>query len=172
MKRLDITYFDQLFELMEEAFPLCERRTYDEQKKLFLRKDYHVYGLLEENDVIAFIAVFETANLHFVEHLATSVKYRGAGLGRKLLETYIKGSEKTVILEVEHPNHDLAKRRIHFYERIGFTLYEVDYVQPPFHSFEQPLPLYLMSWPKRLNNEQLQTCIHEMYQEVYHWSRT
>lgn len=171
MIKLDVTYFNQLYDLMEEAFPLCERRTYDEQRKLFQRTDYHVYGLIENEKVIAFIAVYETAHLRFVEHLATNANYRGSGLGRKLLEAYLKKEDKTVMLEVEHPSYDLAKRRIRFYERIGFILHEVDYVQPPFHSFEQPLPLYLMSWPNKLNTEELQRCIDDMYQNVYHWKR-
>ena len=171
MVRLDSSYFDQIYELMEEAFPISERRTYAAQKALFKRDDYMVYGILEHDHVLAFIAVYETDHLRFVEHLATNADCRGSGIGRHLLEAYLQQTDKTVILEVEHPNHALAKRRIQFYKRIGFSLYEIDYVQPPFHSFEQPLPLYLMSWPKQLNDEQLQRCIYEMYHDVYHWSR-
>lgn len=167
MKELDRTWFDKLYPLMEEAFPYEERRDKEEQAALFQNPYYHVYGILQEKKIIAFLAAWELPSLRFVEHLATDAAQRGSGIGKALLQEYVDQSDLPVILEVEHPDTKLAERRIHFYERLGFNLYsDLPYVQPSFHN-DAPLPLHLMSYPKRYDTKTMRMFHQELYEIVY-----
>lgn len=49
-----------------------------------------------------------------------------------------------VVLEVELPFDEMSRRRIGFYQRSGFTLSTLRYIQPPYFDGAQPLELHLM----------------------------
>lgn len=54
---------------------------------------------------------------------------------------------KPVVLEVEMPEDEMSRRRIGFYARQGFLLWEDhDYMQPPYRAGDAPLPMRLMAW--------------------------
>lgn len=72
---------------------------------------------------------------------------RGGGLGSKALAQMIEhiGNRK-VIFEVELPSNEIAMRRIDFYKRFNFTLWEtVPYEQPPYRKEDSWLPMLLMT---------------------------
>ena len=172
MIELQVSDFDDIWKIMKEAFPIAERRSYVEQKRLFERDDYHVYGIKEQNQLMAFISVYEMELVRFVEHLATDQALRGSGVGKILFQEMLDLDDHYTILEVEKPDDEMAIRRIGFYQRLGGHLYEdVDYVQPPFHEGLQPLPLLLMSWPKRLEEELVEQIKHALYTKIYRWKR-
>lgn len=168
MELSTINDFDAIYEIMEEAFPPIERRTYEKQKALFHLSHYHVHTLKEKECIKAFISVWEYPDFIFVEHLAIASSYRNQGLGAKLLNEIIAFYKKHVILEVELPQTDLAKRRIGFYERLGFKCNSsYIYEQPPLqHGFE-PYPLWLMSYPERIDSTSYKKIKEQLYQDVY-----
>ena len=96
----------------------------------------------------AFFAVWELENLAFIEHFAVDARCRNGGLGAGLLQELLQGLGVQTVLEVEPPDHEMAVRRIHFYERNGFVLnpYE-DYVQPALSEEAKDLPLRIMTYP-------------------------
>ena len=69
---------------------------------------------------------------------------RGRGYGSEALAMLIARTEQPLILEAEPPTDELTRRRIGFYERSGFTLYDYPYVQPAYTADSQPVPLCLM----------------------------
>lgn len=75
--------------------------------------------------------------------------------------------KKPIILEVEMPEEEMAIRRINFYKRQGFTLWEKPYMQPPYKSGDDYLPMLLMAYGDLecdKDFEQVKKCI---YREVY-----
>lgn len=167
MISLNKSWFPQMDAIMKEAFPMEERRTSKEQEALFENPHYHVYGLEEDGLLLAFLAAWEFDNFIFGEHLATHASKRGSGIGKVLLEEFRASITKPIILEVEKPDYEMAKRRIGFYERLGFHLYDqVPYEQPSFHH-EAPLPLHLMSDLDNINEQQLKQYINHLYVGVY-----
>ena len=124
--------FNSFYELMSEAFPPIERRKLENQKKLLENDFYNIVGYKENDRVIAFIASWEFENFNFIEHFAVDNSYRGNGIGSKILKQYLnKYKNKPVFLEVEYPEDNYSKRRIEFYKRLGFSLNDYEYVQPP-----------------------------------------
>ena len=53
--------------------------------------------------------------------------------------------EDPVVLEVEMPTEEMSKRRIGFYERLGFVLDHHVYFQPPYRRGEALLEMRLMT---------------------------
>ena len=63
-----------------------------------------------------------------------------------MLRHLTEGVSPSVLLEVEMPETDFARRRIGFYERNGFRVRdEFKYIQPPYSPGQPSLELLLMT---------------------------
>ncbi|AZK47540.1 GNAT family N-acetyltransferase [Paenibacillus lentus] len=160
--------FEHIFALMEASFPTSERRSYAGQKELLADPHYRLITETNSNNqVIAFMAVWEFPSFRFIEHIAVDPNTRGSGIGGKIMASYIEESSKPILLEVEYPDTDIAERRIGFYERLGFRLNPFDYVQPPLQEGETYLPLIIMSYPQILSEEEFAHRKEILYTNVY-----
>lgn len=160
--------FDKIFALMKASFPENERRTYAGQKELLANPHYRLITQTNDNNqIIAFLTAWEFPFFRFVEHIAVDPGARGTGIGRKLMTAYIEESSKPVLLEVEPPDTDLARRRISFYERLGFQVNPYEHMQPPLQKGQPYLPLKLMSYPQILTEEEFALCKEILYTNVY-----
>ncbi|MGF9696271.1 GNAT family N-acetyltransferase [Paenibacillus sp. MABNR03] len=160
--------FDQVFEILKQSFPESEYREYAEQKKLLSNPLYRL--LTEENgqnEVIGFLAGWEFETFRYVENVAVSPSIRGSGIGKQIMERFMKESDMPVILEVELPDDDLRRRRIGFYERLGFRLEDYTYVQPALRAGQPAMPLQIMSYPKGLTSSEFEMVRKVLYKEVY-----
>lgn len=168
-KKLLKSDFDKIFSIMETSFPRDEYRTYDAQKALFDNNAYAVYGLTDdESDAIkAFISVWNFNKIAFIEHFAVNPKYRNGGIGSKLLNDIIKLLGKTVCLEVELPENELACRRIGFYQRNNFFLNKYPYMQPPLIDGAKEIPLFIMTLGDYIDKDTFDWLKNLLYTEVY-----
>ena len=159
--------FPKIHEIMEAAFPSNERRSYNGQRELINHKNYKLYLHKHKKRVIAFLAVWEFDDINFIEHFAVESAYRGSGLGEKILKEYLSHAEKPVFLEVEPPSTEIARRRIKFYERIGFHLNKFDYFQPALQGGQKPLLLKNMTYPNPLEEVFFDYCKKIIFETVY-----
>lgn len=132
--------------LMEEAFPPEERRPVDKQRRKALGEEtFHVYALTVEDRFVGLLTCWMLPGFVYVEHLATLPAERGRGLGRQALRALFGLVALPVVLEVELPVDELTGRRVEFYRRNGFVLWEnSEYLQPPYRPGDVPFPLKLM----------------------------
>ena len=122
---MNISKFDEVFKIMKMSFPESEIRTYEGQKNLLNNPKYRlIIKEGQDGQVLAFMAVWELNNFNFIEHLAVHPKSRGTGIGTKIINGYLNGSKKPVVLEIEVPNnkYENTVRRKNFYEKLGFKL--------------------------------------------------
>ena len=164
MKRED---FDGVYAIMEQSFPTDERRPYDEQKSLLDNMAYSIYISGEKN---AFIAGWEFDDFIFIEHFAVDSACRNTGLGSRMLTEFLKNQQKTVCLEVELPDTEIAKRRIGFYERNGFFLNEYEYFQPPISKGKKIVPLMIMTSKEKVSQGTFENIRNILYKEVYNYN--
>ncbi|MBB4823076.1 ribosomal protein S18 acetylase RimI-like enzyme [Sporosarcina luteola] len=165
---IDDREFDQLYALMEASFPNSERRTYAGQKALLEDPHYRLLTRTDDNNrITAFLASWEFTTFRFVEHIAVDPVMRGSGTGGNLMSHYMEESTKPVILEVELPDSELAQRRIGFYERLGFHLNPFDYMQPALQEGQTDLPLYIMSYPRPITEDEFTHYKETLYSVVY-----
>ncbi len=159
--------FDEIYNIMKEAFPKHEMRTYEDQLALLNQNNYHISILESENKVVAFITSWELESFYFIEHFATAKNVRGKGLGSQLLKNYITASDKPIVLEVEPATSDIAKRRIEFYKRFGFHLNDYKYFQPALQNDTSSCELKIMSYPNPLSQGEFEICRKVLYRNVY-----
>ena len=160
--------FDQVFALMDAAFPDSEMRTYTGQQALFGIPFYRLYVHREAQErIAAFLAAWEFENFRFVEHIAVDESLRGGGIGAAMLCDFAAQDSRPIVLEVEPPETDIAQRRIGFYKRLGFALNLYSYEQPPLRNGQSALPLLVMSYPHALSKAEFEQYKDVLYREVY-----
>lgn len=159
--------FERAWEMYEEAFPEDERRSLSQQVDLLDNPLYHFDCLHDGEEVAGFIAWWSLSGFVFIDHFAMDRKKRGKGLGQSFLRDFLSKRGPAAVLEVERPWSATAKKRIAFYERLGFHLNEYDYLQPPFSKDKRPVPLFIMSSPSELGRESFEKVRLELYERVY-----
>ena len=159
---------DKIWPIMESSFPYNERRTFEDQKKIFNRENFFCKTYEQGNDLLGFITYWDFGDFIYVEHLASNKKFRGKGLGGKILDE-LKAFNKLIVLEVEPPNkHDIfTLKRIGFYERNGFLLNEYHYIQPPLNPHSNETELKIMTYPNLIDNKTMDLVRETLYNNVY-----
>ena len=141
----DIEYYDFMENLLKTAFPKEEYRELNDLKRYTDSVDIFYNNIILENDTpVGFITYWNFEDFYYAEHFAIDPGLRNGGYGKKVLEALCKTLEQPIVLEVEHPTEEMAERRINFYKRQGFKLWENDYKQPPYRKGDNFLPMYLM----------------------------
>ncbi|MEC0128379.1 GNAT family N-acetyltransferase [Paenibacillus pabuli] len=165
---MTLNQFDQVFSIMKQSFPESEYREYSKQKELLANSHYRLFTEVnEQNEVIGFLAAWEFEEFRYVENVAVSPAIRGGGIGKKMMNHFMQQSDKPIILEVELPENELKRRRIGFYERLGFHLEDYAYVQPALRVGQDALPLRIMSYPARMTSIEFEAMKKILYKEVY-----
>ena len=165
------SYMDEaIWQLMVDSFPYEERRSRDAQKQVMDHPDYRLQVLRNaKQDLLGFISYWLFPHFLFVEHFAISSLFRNKGLGAQLFKEYCleRHAGRLIILEVEHPGTEMAKRRILFYERLGFKMNPFTYMQPSYHPDGDELPLLLMSYPTAMDYNSFKEVRAHLYKDVY-----
>ena len=167
-----IENFDEIYDLMEEAFPESEYRTYENQKKLFEKKEYKVITEKnEDGEIIAFLAYWKFKEFYFIEHIAVSSKCRGGGIGSKIMRRFIESANMPIILEIEPPIDEISNKRRSFYEKLGFKFCEYEYFQMPLRENTKPMRLNIMSYPSLISKIDFERFKKIIYENVYDINR-
>ena len=134
-------------ELYESTFPADERRNWDDLLTLCRSNPAHTFNLILKGEKPAgFLISWQLEDFVFMEHFAVDHHLRGRGIGKEVIRLWLSRQDSPVLLEVEPPVHADQKRRIVFYEQLGFRLHDVEYWQPPYSPDKHVLPMKLMSY--------------------------
>ena len=147
-------------DLLHTAFPADERRDDAQQREYTDRKaEFSAYALTDGDEPIGLITCWHFCGgvsakepsaertlpeFVYVEHLAVAPSKRNGGYGAEILRSLKERHKGILVLEVELPQDEMSRRRIGFYERCGFELCHLPYLQPPYRPGDTPLPMYLM----------------------------
>ncbi|MFI3332983.1 MAG: GNAT family N-acetyltransferase [Rikenellaceae bacterium] len=147
------TLFTNFWDLYVSAFPQQERRDRAYQEKTLALENYHLEAFLSNDQFVGFIGWWQLDEICYIEHLATLPSLRGHGIGREALESFMANQSSPIILEVEHPEDEISRRRIGFYQRVGFILNNYQYEHPPYRlESDEPVSLILMSYPNPITH--------------------
>lgn len=145
----DIAYeqeLDIVKRLYEGSFPLEERRDWKKFLHLLDTEPRFRLLLIQKNSLtIGFLSSWHFETFIYGEHFAIAPQERGSGIGRKLIAYLWNLPRKEPwVFEVEHPNTDIATRRLNFYLSLGAEILDKEYLQPPYHEGQDTFPLYFM----------------------------
>ncbi len=167
LTRLESDDFDGVFNIMKDSFPDDEIRDYDAQKALFADPVFSILAIKDKDEVKGFITVYMLETFVFAEHFAVASEYRNCGLGSKILELLRSEFDLRICLEVELPETEMAKRRISFYERNGFSFNDYEYLQPAYSNDKNPVPLRIMTTEGTISRAEFEILRKKLYKTVY-----
>ncbi len=163
-------HFAACEELYLSAFPKAERRETDEWRKMADEgaDGFRLCAIVRKERLAGLISYWDFSDFVYVEHFATLPEMRKQGIGSKTLEALLRETApQPVVLEVELPETDEARRRIAFYERNGLSVVPQDYLQPPYRQGDEWLPLLLMSTDAAFADQRFDHIRHSIYAKVY-----
>ena len=166
-ERITEECFDEIFPLLEQAFPETELRIKQDQRALLQEPCYRLYGVRREGAFAAVFATWEIDDFLYIEHFAVKEEYRNGGYGGGLLDALLEEKGRPMVLEVELPEDALTKRRIGFYQRHGLVFNDYPYLQPPMRKGQGMLPLRLMTKPAALDEETYRRYKKQIHSIVY-----
>ncbi len=153
IKNEEDQYFAEFWKIYSASFPLNERRVSNQQTDVFKKQEYQVDIYLSDKYVIGFIAFWTAKDFIYIEHLAIAPEIRSNGFGSAILKPFIEREPIPVILEIEPIINDLTRRRLKFYESLGFVQNEHLHYQPPYHTSDQPLHLVILTYPNQIGED-------------------
>lgn len=156
--------YNYMEKLLVEAFPIDEYRDLDSMR-LYTDEvtDFHNNIITDNNIPIGIITYWNLIDFYYIEHFAIDTKHRNKGYGNRVLKVISKKINRPIILEVELPENEMAKRRIKFYEQAGFTILQRNYHQPPYRKEGKRIPMYLM-----ISGDLKQTILPELAEKRIH----
>ena len=165
---IDVTdeAFNTVFDKMTTAFPYEERRDYFDQKECLKSSRFKFLEIYDDDTAVGFIGLWVFESFVFIEHIAIDENKRGGGYGTKAIELVKKSYNLPLILEAEAPETETQKKRIAFYEKLGFKVNNFDYTQPSYHGGEG-VPLLILSYPNLLSNVEFEFFLECTKKEVY-----
>ena len=166
-ERITKKTFDEIFPLLEQAFPVTELREKERQRAMLEEEHYRLYGVRKDGVFAAVFATWEIEDFLYIEHFAVREDCRNGGWGGQLLDALLEEKGRAMVLEVEEPEDELTRRRIGFYERHGLVYNDYPYLQPPMREGQEMLPLRLMTKPAAIDEKTYERYKKQIYKIVY-----
>lgn len=161
---------DDLKQIYTDSFPPDERREWLEMQYLINHPDFILNQVFNDQKLIGLIAIWNTLYFAFIEHFAICESMRGKGIGTQVLKKITQAKPNKVVVEVEEPTNESAKRRIEFYLRLGFSVCEGIYYQPPYSVNKNKIKMLLMSFPDKVSPLEFAEIKTLLYREVYQYN--
>lgn len=168
--------FVPALEIYINSFPVDERRRVEDVEKLLGKDFYHFIAVYNERGVVIAILVYWSfADFYYVEYIAVHPRFKAHGFGSQVMNKFLekRQEELPVVLEVEKVDENVPGfekitriQRVRFYNRLGFTISDVPYIQPPYAEGLKSLPLDLMQYGDILS-ENAQMVIDTLHERVY-----
>ena len=159
--------FENFWDLYQQSFPEDERRDLERQREKMSHPAFQIRHYKDEKLYNGFINTFHFPDFIFVDHIAVNPEQRSSGIGTAIMKELIDSTNKPIVLEVERPVSQDAVRRIDFYESLGFHLNVFDYIQPPIDEGRKSVPLFLMTYPVRLDAAEFEKVRQIIHRNVY-----
>ena len=164
----DVQHYKFMEELLVESFPPEEYRELEHLREYTDRiGNFHNNIIFDDDLPIGFITYWDFDEFYYVEHFAVDPTQRNGGHGKNVLNHLCELLQHPIVLEVEMPEEEMAQRRINFYKRQGFVLWEKPYLQPPYRPGDDYLPMLLMSHGNLEHERDFETVKNSIYREVY-----
>ena len=161
-------YQEFVEQLYISSFPPEERRNFKDLMHLCQSESRQTFNLIVKGGKpVGFLISWHLDDFVFLEHFAVDHHLRGRGIGKESIRLWLSMQQLPVVLEVEPPVHADQKRRISFYEQLGFRLYNVDYWQPPYSPEKSAVRLLLMGYGDIDVIKQLDAVTGKLRQIVY-----
>lgn len=159
--------FESVWRTYECSFPEFEKRIKNDQIRVLEDGRYKVYAITDEGCYVGFITIWDFDKYCFIEHFAIDPEDRGKSYGKEIIkkiqQLYIG---KVIILEIDPPIDDISKRRLSFYEGLGFIISDTHHLNLPYRKGGEGHRLYVMTYPNPITQSEYEIFNNFLYTEV------
>lgn len=155
-------------QVLKLCFPFEEYPDFEKLNNLIrYKKEFICNIVMKDEDPIGIFNYWNLPHFIFIEHFAILPENRDKSLGLQTMNLFLEQAQLPIILEVEPPETEIQKRRIAFYERLGFHLWTSEYVQPPYRSGFGCIPMRLMCYGKLNEIKKYKHVRTQIFKSVY-----
>ena len=169
IRTADTDLYSFMEQLLVASFPPEEYRAL-EQLRLYTdtREAFHNNVIFDDDVPVGLFTYWDFGTFCYGEHFAIDPARRNGGYGKRALEELCRTVHpRPIVLEVEMPVEEMARRRIGFYQRQGFTLWDKPYQQPPYKPGDGFLPMRLMAYGDIDPEQDFERVRDRIHREVY-----
>ncbi len=159
--------FREAWKIYQSSFPGDERRSLRIQAQVLRDPRYVFFSVHLEDRMIGILTAWRMGTFTLIDHFAIKRKLRGRGFGTRLMREYLSKNHGKIVLEAERFKTSVAKRRIQFYQKLGFKLNRQTYVQPPYGKGKKPVPGFLLSYPETITGNDFPKIRDKIYGIAY-----
>lgn len=166
----NIHRLDEIMPIYLTSFPAYERREPEQLKKMLTIDMMKLRAYVEDGSVVGLLCYWDFKTFVYGEHIAIDKQKKGQGYGSTIMRELLASIDTPLLIEVEHPKTEEAIRRIRFYERLGLTLLDFDYLQPSYDGVKPAVHMALMSnkqWEQSALEQATQEVAHTVYEKHY-----
>ncbi len=145
--------FPRLDDLYGAAFPWHEQREPQAKRAAMADGHYALEAWFDGEQFVGLSGCWVFDGYLYVEHLAVDGALRSQGYGKRLL-AQIQTRAPITILEIDPLTTDIARRRLRFYESMGFVANPWPHVHPAYHADTAGHPLIVLSYPAAIGEAQ------------------
>lgn len=155
-------WYKPFYEIYAVSFPVYEQRNRNQQLTAFSDGHYNLLVQKEEELLSSFISYWEFDDYIYIEHLAVNPELRGQNIGSQTLTAFAETTDKTIILEIDPLRDEIARKRLRFYQNLGYQLNRYTHYHPPYNPEYPPHELLVLSFPEKLSEEQYNRFAHDL----------
>ncbi|MEN9918460.1 MAG: hypothetical protein RL662_896 [Bacteroidota bacterium] len=163
----DLAFVEKLY---IESFPQNERRPVAEMNLLLQNNAKFKIILFTTHSTapIGFISYWIFDSFVFLEHFAIDPNCRGTGYGSQVLAHFIKQISLPIVAEIELPSvSDIALKRLQFYTKMNFRIWDIPYEQPAYEECFNPIPMHLITYGDLDLTTHYEYAVNQIYKKVY-----
>ncbi|MCS3433722.1 GNAT family N-acetyltransferase [Klebsiella sp. BIGb0407] len=157
--------FAQVDGLYESAFPLHEKRCHAAKIRALNHANYQLQAWFDAEMFIGMIGMWDFGDYRYIEHLAVNDTLRGQGYGKRMLNQFLLQSPLT-ILEIDPLTTEIARKRLRFYQSLGFQVNHYSHTHPTYHENLADHQLIVLSYPQQIDSQQYQRFLNDLRHEV------
>lgn len=159
--------FNEAWKIYEDSFPVDEKRKLEDLIKILGEDIYSFYAIHDMKEIIGILEIWDFNDFILIEHIAIREDLRNQGIGTRIMKKFIEDNKKIIVVEIEKPETEIAKRRIRSWKRLNFKINRYDYIQPAYSKGKNPVPMFLISYPGLIKKSEYLGIIEEIYKKVY-----
>ncbi|WP_058913794.1 GNAT family N-acetyltransferase [Entomohabitans teleogrylli] len=141
--------------LYESAFPWHEKREAAAKQLALDNPHYRLLACYDGRLFVGMIGAWRFHGYSYIEHLAVNDQLRGAGYGKRMLRQFLDANPLTV-LEIDPLTTGIARRRLRFYQQLGFQRNPFTHHHPSYHAGVADHLLLVLSHPHPLDDARYQ----------------
>jgi ribosomal protein S18 acetylase RimI-like enzyme len=147
-------YYQSFLAIYSVSFPEHEQRNREQQLTAFSDNRYHLSILTENDQVVSFIAWWNFPTYVYIEHFAVSPEFRGKNIGSNMINTFADRIKKTIVIEIDPPINDISRKRLAFYEKVGYKANPHKHFHPPYNPKNKPHELLVLTLNKEFDRKE------------------